>query len=54
MANELPVVCTLSNAELREREATLLAQFKLFVTATRDFDEGYSFCLPATKSASHS
>lgn len=49
MRDEIPVTCTLSNAELREREATLLAQFKLVVTAAQEIDEGYLFHLPGHK-----
>ena len=49
MRNEIPVACTLSSAELREREATLLAQFKSVVIAAEELDEGYSFRLPGDK-----
>jgi hypothetical protein len=49
MSDKIPVACTLSNAELHEREVTLLAQFKLLVTAREDIDEGYSFRLPGDK-----
>jgi len=49
MPGKIPVACTLSNAELREREVTLLAQLKLVVTAAQEIDEGYSFRLPGDK-----
>ena len=42
----MPVVCRLSNAELREREVTLLAQFKSAVVATEELADGYAFRVP--------
>jgi len=39
----------LSHAELRQRETTLLAQFKSAVIATEEPDEGYLFRLPGDK-----
>lgn len=46
MPNDLPIACTLSSVELRERETTLLAQFKSVVIAMEEIDEGYWFRLP--------
>ena len=43
---DMPVVCRLSNAELREREVTLLAQFKSAVVATEELADGYAFRVP--------
>lgn len=46
MSGNLPVMCTLSNAEMRAREAGLLARFKSGVIAAEELADGYSFCLP--------
>jgi hypothetical protein len=43
MSGDLPIVCCLSDAELREREAILLAQFKSGVIATEELPDGYAF-----------
>ena len=45
----IPVACCLSDAELREREATLLAQFKAAVIATEELPDGYAFRVPGDK-----
>jgi hypothetical protein len=42
-------VCSLSDAERREREATLLTRFKSGVIATDEFHDGYSFRIPGDK-----
>lgn len=44
--SSIPVACCLSDAELREREATLLAQFKSGVVGIEELDDGYAFRLP--------
>jgi len=44
-----PVACCLSDAELRQREATLLAQFKSALTATEELPDGYAFRIPGEK-----
>jgi hypothetical protein len=44
-----PVACCLSDAELRKREATLLAEFRSALTATEELPDGYSFRLPGEK-----
>jgi len=43
MPGEIPKACTLSNADFRKREATLLAEFKLALIATEELDDGYGF-----------
>jgi hypothetical protein len=47
--SDIPVACCLSDAELREREATLLAQFKSALTAIEELADGYAFRLPGEK-----
>ncbi len=44
--SNLPVACSLSDSELREREATLLAEFKTVVIAREELPAGYLFHLP--------
>ena len=39
---ELPVVCSLSTPELREREQTVLAKIRTRVQEVRDLDNGYA------------
>jgi hypothetical protein len=41
-----PVACCLTDVELRQREATLLAQFKSALTATEEIADGYAFRIP--------
>jgi hypothetical protein len=48
-----PVACCLSDAELRKREATLLAQFKSALTATEDFLTDMLSASPARKGGWH-
>ena len=38
-----PLACRLSNAEFRERGATLLAQFRSLVIAAEKLPDGYAF-----------
>ena len=40
-----PIACTLTTAELRDREAALLAQFRAAVIETEELQEGYAFRL---------
>jgi hypothetical protein len=40
------ITCKLNSVELREREATLLAEFKASLTAVEEIAEGYRFELP--------
>jgi hypothetical protein len=46
VAAEIPIACSLPDAELRKREATLLAQFKSAVISTEELPNGYAFCVP--------
>jgi hypothetical protein len=48
-SGDFPVACRLSDAELRKREATLLAQFKTAVIATEELPDGYVFRVPGDK-----
>lgn len=41
-----PIACSLTTVELRDREATLLAQFRSAVIETEELQEGYAFRLP--------
>jgi len=43
MSDEIPVACCLSDEELRNREATLLAQFKAALIKREELDNGYLF-----------
>jgi hypothetical protein len=45
-SDDMPLACCLSSAELRQREATLLAQFRSAVIATEELQDGYDFRLP--------
>ena len=47
--SDIPIACSLSGAELRQREATLLAQFKSALTATEELADGYMFRIPGDK-----
>jgi len=44
--DKLPVACSLTSAELRDREATLLAQFRSAIIQTEELHEGYAFRIP--------
>ena len=41
----IPILCSLTSAELREREVMLLAQFRPAVVETEELQEGYAFRL---------
>lgn len=41
-----PIACSLTTAELRDREAALLAQFRAAVIETEELQDGYAFHLP--------
>jgi hypothetical protein len=43
--DDIPVACCLSSPQLREREATLIAEFKACVTAVEEIRGGYIFHL---------
>ena len=54
MPDDNPVACCLTDAELRQREATLLAQFKSALTSTEEIPDGYAFpASPARKGGWH-
>jgi hypothetical protein len=44
-----PIACSLTSAEFRVREATLLARFKSLILETEELDEGYAFHLPGNR-----
>jgi hypothetical protein len=44
-----PVACSLTTPELREREATLLAQFRSQVVETEELSQGFAFRLPGER-----
>jgi hypothetical protein len=44
--DKLPIACSLTSAELREREATLLAQFRAAIIKTEELQDGYAFHIP--------
>jgi hypothetical protein len=46
-SDDMPIACCLTSAELREREATLLAQFRSAVIETEELTDGYGFRLPS-------
>jgi hypothetical protein len=48
-ANNIPVACALSDADKREREATLIAQFRSGVIVVDELEHGYSFQVPGEK-----
>ena len=45
-SDDIPIVCCLTTAELREREATLLAHFRSAVIGTEELRDGYAFRVP--------
>ena len=49
MDDEIPVACCLSDEEMRNREATLLAQFKSALVTTEEVSDGYLFRIPGDK-----
>ena len=44
--SNVPIACSLTGAQLREREATLIAQFMSGVIETEELEQGYAFRLP--------
>ena len=42
----MPIACRLTSPELRERETTLLAQFRSAVIGTEELQHGYAFRVP--------
>jgi hypothetical protein len=45
-SDDMPITCCLTGAELRERQATLLAQFRSAVIETEELPDGYAFRVP--------
>jgi hypothetical protein len=45
--DNMPIACSLTTAEFRDREAKLLAQFKSAVVEVEELQEGYAFRLPS-------
>ena len=45
--HNMPIACSLTTAEFRDREAKLLAQFRSAVVEVEELQEGYSFRLPS-------
>src|SRR5260221_436064 len=45
-SDDMPIACCLTSAELREREATLLAQFRSAVIGSEELRDGYAFRIP--------
>jgi len=45
-SDDLPIACSLTSAGLRERAATLLAQFSSTVIGTEELRDGYAFRVP--------
>jgi hypothetical protein len=48
-SGDIPIACRLSDPEFRQREATILAQFKSAVIATEQLPDGYAFRVPGDK-----
>lgn len=48
-SNDMPVAWCLTSAELREREVTILAQFKSAVIDTEELPNGYAFRVPGDR-----
>ena len=46
----LPLACSLTSAELRDREATLLAQFRAGALETEELPDGYALRIPGDAS----
>ena len=44
--HNMPIACSLTTAEFRDREAKLLAQFRSAVVEVEELQEGYAFRLP--------
>ena len=44
--DKTPIACSLTTAELRDREARLLTQFNALIVETEELQDGYTFRLP--------
>jgi hypothetical protein len=45
-SDDMPIACCLTSTHLREREATLLAQFRSAVIGKEELRDGYAFRVP--------
>ena len=45
----IPVACALSDPQMREREATLIAHFRSGVISVAELTDGYAFHLPGDR-----
>ncbi len=45
-SDDMPIACCLTSAELRERAATLLTQFRSAVIEIEELRDGYAFRVP--------
>jgi hypothetical protein len=45
-SDDMPIACCLTSAEIRERAATLLAQFRSAVIGMEELRDGYAFRVP--------
>jgi hypothetical protein len=48
-SDHMPIACCLTSAELRDREATLFAQFRSAVIETEELRDGYAFRVPGDR-----
>jgi len=44
--DKLPIACSLTSTELRERDATFLAQFRAAIVKTEELQDGCAFRIP--------
>lgn len=49
MTDEIPVACSLSDEELRNREEKLFGRFKSALIGTEELNDGYVFFFPGDK-----
>jgi hypothetical protein len=48
-SDDMPIACSLTSAELRQRGRTLLAQFRSAVIETEELPDGYAFRVPGDR-----
>ena len=46
---DVPIACSLSDAELRQREQLVLVQFRAAATAIEELPDGYAFSFPGNE-----
>lgn len=51
MSSAIPIVCTLNDAEFRERERTVLKKIKVSMLSISETDNGYAFRFPSDDEA---